>query len=41
VLIGIGFAANSKVKRSTAIIIVAAWYLLYKLLTVGMASAFS
>ena len=41
VLIGIGFAANSKVKRSTAIIIVAACYLLYKLLTVGMASAFS
>jgi len=41
VLIGIGFAANSKVKRSTAIILVVGWYLLYKLVTVGMASAFS
>jgi hypothetical protein len=41
VLIGIGFAANSRVKRSTAIIIVVGWYLLYKLVTVGMASAFS
>src|SRR5579863_1134260 len=41
VLIGIGFAVNSKVKRSTAIIIVVAWFLLYKLVTVGIASAFS
>lgn len=41
VLIGIGFASNSRVKRSTAIAIVAAWYLLYKLVTVGIASAFS
>jgi len=41
VLIGIGFAVNSKVKRSTAIIIVIGWYLLYKLVTVGMSSAFS
>jgi len=41
VLIGIGFAANSKVKRSTAIILVVGWYLLYKLVTVGIASAFS
>jgi len=31
VLMGIGFACNSKVKRSTAIVIVAAWYVLYKL----------
>jgi Yip1 domain len=41
VLIGIGFAANSKVKRSTAIILVVGWYLLYKLVTVSMAAAFS
>lgn len=31
VLIGIGFACTSKVKRSTAITIVAVWYLVYKL----------
>jgi hypothetical protein len=31
VLIGIGFSCNSKVKRSTAIVIVAAWYLFWKL----------
>ncbi len=30
VLIGIGFACTSKVKRSTAIIVVAVWYLLFK-----------
>ena len=36
VLIGIGFSVNSKVKRSTAIIIVVAWFLLYKLVTVGI-----
>jgi hypothetical protein len=35
VLLGIGFSANSKVKRSTAIVIVAAWYLFWKL---GMAA---
>jgi hypothetical protein len=40
VLIGIGFACTSKVKRSTAIMIVAAWYLAYKLLTAGLAAAF-
>jgi hypothetical protein len=33
VLIGIGFACTSKVKRSTAIMIVAGWYLAFKLLT--------
>jgi hypothetical protein len=33
VLIGIGFACTSKVKRSTAIAIVAGWYLAFKLLT--------
>jgi hypothetical protein len=41
VLMGIGFACNSKVKRSTAIAIVAGWYLLYKLVGAGMAVAFS
>jgi hypothetical protein len=38
VLIGIGFASTSKVKRSTAIVVVAAWYLLYKLCTSGLAT---
>ncbi len=41
VLIGIGFASTSKVKRSTAIAIVVAWYLAYKLLGAGLAAAFS
>jgi hypothetical protein len=41
VLIGIGFACTSKVKRSTAIMIVAVWYIAYKLLTAGLAAAFS
>jgi len=41
VLIGIGFACNSKVKRSTAIVIVAVLYLLYKLAGSGLAAAFS
>jgi Yip1-like protein len=41
VLIGIGYASTSKVKRSTAIWIVAVWYLVYKLATSGMAAAFS
>jgi hypothetical protein len=40
-LMGIGFACNSKVKRSTAIVIVAGWYLFYKLVSAGMAAAFS
>jgi hypothetical protein len=38
VLIGIGFASTSKVKRSTAIMVVAGWYLLYKLVSSGLAS---
>lgn len=38
VLIGIGFASNSKVKRSTAIIIVAAWFLFYKMVGGAIAS---
>jgi hypothetical protein len=41
VLMGIGFACNSKVKRSTAIAIVGGWYLLYKLAGAGLAAAFS
>ena len=41
VLMGIGFSCNSKVKRSTAIAIVAGWYLLYKLMGSGLAGAFS
>jgi Yip1-like protein len=38
VLVGIGFACTSKVKRSTAIMIVAGWYLVFKLLTSGLSS---
>jgi hypothetical protein len=41
VLMGIGFACNSKVKRSTAIILVAALYVVYKLAASGLASGFS
>ena len=36
ILIGIGYASTSKVKRSTAITIVAVWYLLFKLATSAM-----
>ena len=38
VLIAIGFASTSKVKRSTAIMIVAVWFLVYKLATSGLAA---
>ncbi|HLZ40822.1 MAG TPA: YIP1 family protein [Candidatus Sulfotelmatobacter sp.] len=38
ILIGIGFACTSKVKRSTAITIVAVWYIAYKLITSSLAS---
>jgi Yip1 domain len=38
VLLGIGFSCTGKVKRSTAIIIVAVWYLVFKLITSGLAS---
>lgn len=38
ILIGIGFSCTSKVKRSTAITIVAAWYIAYKLITSGLGS---
>ena len=38
VLLGIGFACNSKVKRGTAIMIVAAWFLVWKLGSAALAS---
>jgi hypothetical protein len=38
ILVGIGYSCTSKVKRSTAILIVATWYVLFKLLTSGLAS---
>lgn len=38
ILTGIGYASTSKVKRSTAIMIVAGWYLVYKLITSGLAT---
>lgn len=38
ILFGIGYASTSKVKRSTAIMIVAGWYLVYKLATSALAS---
>jgi hypothetical protein len=41
VLMGMGFASNSKVKRSTAILMVAVWYVLYKLAGASLAAAFS
>jgi hypothetical protein len=41
VLIGIGYSCISKVKRSTAITIVAVWFLVYKLVGASIAAAFS
>lgn len=41
VLLGIGFACNSKVKRSTAIAIVAAMFFAYKLIGAGLGAWFS
>lgn len=38
VLMGIGFACTSKVKRSTAIMIVLGWFLFYKLVMSGLAT---
>jgi hypothetical protein len=38
ILTGIGYACTSKVKKSTAITIVVAWYLVWKLLTSGLGS---
>jgi hypothetical protein len=40
VLMGIGFACNTKVKRSTAIMIVLGWYFVWKLIISGVTSAF-
>ena len=36
VLVGIGYACTSKVSRTTAIIVVAVWYLVFKLVTSGL-----
>ncbi len=41
VLMGLGFACVSKVKKGTAIGVVAAWYLLITLIGVGFTAAFS
>jgi hypothetical protein len=41
VLMGIGFACNSKVKRGNAIAIVAGWYVFYKLVGAGLSALFS
>ncbi len=38
ILMGIGFSSNSKVKRSTAIAIVAGWYIFWKLGTSALAA---
>jgi len=38
VLVGIGYSCTSKVKRSTAIITVAGWYLAFKLATSALAA---
>lgn len=38
VLMGIGFACTSKVKRSTAIMIVVGWFLFYKVVTSALAT---
>ncbi len=38
VLMGIGFACTSKVKRSTAMIIIFGWFLFYKLVMSGLAT---
>ena len=38
ILVGIGFACTSKVKRTNAIVIVAVWYLVYKLATSALGS---
>jgi hypothetical protein len=38
VLMGIGYACTSKVKRGTAITVVAVWFLAFKLIAAGLAS---
>ncbi len=40
VLIGIGFAVNGKVKKSTAIGIVLGWFIAYKVIGAGFSSLF-
>jgi hypothetical protein len=40
VLMGIGFASTSKVKRSTAITIVVVWFVVFKLASASLAAAF-
>jgi hypothetical protein len=37
---GIGFSCTSKVKRSTAITIVAVWFLVFKVAAASLAAAF-
>lgn len=41
ILMAMGFSLNSKAKRSTAIMIVAGWYLGYKLISSALGAAFS
>jgi hypothetical protein len=41
ILMGIGYACTSKVKRSTAIAIVAGWFVVFKLVSAAIAGAFS
>jgi len=38
ILLGIGFASTSKVKRSTAITVIAVWYLMFKLVASALGS---
>ena len=40
ILMGMGFAANSKLKRGTAIGVIVAWYVVIKLVGAGLAVAF-
>lgn len=40
ILMGMGFATNSKLKRGTAIGVIAAWYVVVKLVGAGFAAAF-
>ena len=41
VLTAIGFSSVSKVKRSTALLIVFGWYLIFVLASTGLGAAFS
>jgi hypothetical protein len=40
VLLGIGFACQSRMKRSTAIMIVLGWYVMLRLMVAGLAALF-